>query len=137
VKPLTIPNARRVVKVVQREIQESKDCRYIQRLHGILLVAQGKTCPEVAQLLGRRARTIQLWVRRFKKKGLSGLKDKSRPGRPPRLTVEQMEQIGQALRSTPEEYGLNGHLWDGKTLSAFILKEFNVHLGVRQCQRVF
>ena len=102
-----------------------------------LLVAQGKTCPEVARLLGRRAQTVQSWVRAFKKKGLSGLKDKSRPGRPPRLTEEQMAQIDQALRSTPEEYGLNGHLWDGKTLSAFILKEFNVQLGVRQCQRVF
>ena len=136
-KPLTIPDAKKVVRAVQKEIKESKDCRYIQRLHGILLVAQGKTCPQVARLLGRQARTVQLWVHTFKEEGLSGLKDKSRPGRPPRLTEEQMAQIDRVLRSTPEEYGLNAYLWDGKTLSAFILKEFNVHLGVRQCQRVF
>jgi len=136
-KPLTIPDAQRVVKEVQREIEKSKDCRYIRRLHGILLVAQGTSCPQVARQLGRGARTVQLWVRTFKEEGLSGLKDKSRPGRPPRLTEEQMAQIGQALRSTPMEYGLNGYLWDGKTLSAFILKEFGIQLGVRQCQRVF
>ena len=136
-KPLTIPNAQKVIKELQREIRRSKDCRYIRRLHGVLLVAQGKSCPEVARLLGNGARTVQLWVHRFKNEGLSGLKDKPRPGRPPQLTEEQMLQIGQALRSTPAEYGLNGYLWDGKTLSVFILKEFGIHLGVRQCQRVF
>jgi len=28
-------------------------------------------------------------------------------------------------------------LWDGKTLSAFISKEYTIQLGVRQCQRLF
>ena len=33
--------------------------------------------------------------------------------------------------------GLGPHLWDGKTLSAFIKERFRVDLGVRQCQRLF
>ena len=33
--------------------------------------------------------------------------------------------------------GLGTHLWDGKTLSAFIKDRFRVDLGVRQCQRLF
>jgi transposase len=32
---------------------------------------------------------------------------------------------------------LSANLWDGKTLSAFILKEWGLALGVRQCQRLF
>lgn len=123
--------------ILQDEIRRSKDARYDHRLHAILLVTQGVSCPEVARLLGDAPRTVQTWVHRFENKGFSGLQDKPRPGRPPKLTEEQLAEISDVLRSTPEEHGLSGHLWDGKTLSMFILKEYNVELGVRQCQRLF
>ena len=42
-----------------------------------------------------------------------------------------------ALRQRPEDAGLSGHLWDGKTLSASLQRRFSVGLGVRQCQRLF
>ena len=134
---LEISNAQQAVMVLQDEIRKSKNARYNHRLHAVLLVAQGMACSEVAQLLGDAVRTVQMWVRKFKDEGLSGLQEKSRPGRPPKLTEEQLSEIGKALRSSPEEYGINGYLWDGKTLSTFILREYTVHLGVRQCQRLF
>lgn len=136
-KKLTIPNPQQAIIVLQDEIRRSKDARYDHRLHAILLVAQGMACSEVARLLGDGVRTVQLWVHKFENEGLSGLQDKSRPGRPPKLTEKQLAEISRALRSTPEEYGLNRHLWDGKMLSAFILQQYSVTLGVRQCQRLF
>ncbi len=33
---------------LQDEIRRSEESRYDHRLHGVLLVAQGMTCPEVA-----------------------------------------------------------------------------------------
>jgi transposase len=134
---LEISHAQQAIMVLQEEIQRSKSARYDHRLHAVLFVAHGYTCSEVAHLLGDGVRTVQMWVRKFENEGLSGLREKSRPGRPPKLDEEQLSEIGKALRSPPEEYGISGHLWDGKTLSAFILKEYNVHLGVRQCQRLF
>lgn len=136
-KRLTISDAQQAIIELQEEIRRSKDARYDHRLHAVLLVAQGMSCPEVARLLGDGTRTVQMWIHRFENEGLSGLQDKPRPGRPPTLTREQLSEIGRALRSTPEKYGMNRYLWDGKTLSAFILKEYDVHLGVRQCQRLF
>jgi len=41
------------------------------------------------------------------------------------------------LRQTPRDLGLTGTLWDGKTLSAWIERRFQVRLRVRQCQRLF
>jgi transposase len=41
------------------------------------------------------------------------------------------------LRVSPSDYGFSANLWDGKTLSAFIKKQFGIDLGVRQCQRLF
>lgn len=136
-KRLEISEASLVIMALHDEIRRSRDARYDHRLHAILLVAQGMSCPEVAHLLGDALRTVQMWVNRFEEKGLAGLMDRTRPGRPPRLTEEQLAEVNNALHSTPEEYGLSGHLWDGKVLSAFILQKYNVELGVRQCQRLF
>ena len=69
--------------------------------------------------------------------GLSGLADADRPGRPCRLNEQQLQQIQEALRSSPADFGLAANLWDGKLLSHFIHQRFGVDLGVRQCQRLF
>jgi hypothetical protein len=46
----------------QQEIQRSEDSRYDHRLHRVLLVAQGMTCPEVARLLGDAPRSVEYWA---------------------------------------------------------------------------
>ena len=48
-RPLSISDATSVLNL-QREIQRSEESRYDHRLHGVLLGAQGRTCPEVAGL---------------------------------------------------------------------------------------
>lgn len=135
-KPLTITDPD-IILGLQDEIRRSEESRYDHRLHGVLLVAQGMTCPEVAALLGDAPRTVQYWVKRFEQDGLAGLAEKERPGRPASLTPEQVDAIGQVLRQVPRTFDLGVNLWDGKTLSAFVKKRYRVQLGVRQCQRLF
>lgn len=136
-KKLSISEAELMVLALQDEIRRSDEARYDHRLHAILLVAQGMSCRRVAGLLGDSPRTVQYWVRRFEDEGLSGLADADRPGRPRRLSPEQLERIASVLRDSPQEAGMSANLWDGKTLSSFIRKEWDIELGVRQCQRLF
>jgi transposase len=135
-KPLTI-NDPDVILGLQDEIRRSEESRYDHRLHGLLLVAQGMTCPEVARLLGDSSRSVQYWLKRFEQDGLAGLSEQERSGRPASLNERQLAVIGRALRQAPVAHGLSGNLWDGKTLSAFIEERYGISLGVRQCQRVF
>ena len=114
--PLRIADALSVLSL-QQEIQRSEESRYNHRLHGVLLVAQGMTCPEVARLLGDSPRSVEYWVHRFQRQGLSGLTEGKRSGRPSRLNEKQMK--------------------DGKTLSAWIEKTHGMQLRVHQCQRLF
>ena len=44
--------------------------------------------------------------------------------------------VSAALRLPPRQFGLEGHLWDGKLLAAHLAQAFGVTLGVRQCQRL-
>ena len=136
-KHLEVADASQIILALHDEIRRNDDARYDHRLHAVLLVAQGMQCSEVSSLFGDSKRSIQYWVNRFEKKGFAGLGDSPRPGRPPKLTTAQLQEIGNALRTSPLECGLSGYLWDGKTLSAYIKKEFDVDISVRQCQRIF
>lgn len=137
VKALTIADAQSIVLGLQHEIRRSEESRYDHRLHGVLLVAQGMTCPEVAALLGDAPRTVEYWVRGFEEEGLAGLLEGKRSGRPTRLSERQLQAVARALRKAPREMGVSGNIWDGKTLSAWIERQYGIKLGVRQCQRLF
>lgn len=136
-RKLVISDAETIILALQDEIRRSAEARYDHRLHAILLVAQGMSCREVAQRLGDGPRTVAYWVGRFEEEGLSGLVDGDRPGRPTRLSEGQINELEIVLRKRPLDYGLSCNLWDGKTLMTFLKKEWEVTLGVRQCQRLF
>ena len=63
--------------------------------------------------------------------------EEERPGRPRRLSEKQIQGIDAALHMLPTKFGLTGNLWDGKTLSAYAKRQWDVNLGTRQCQRLF
>jgi transposase len=136
-RALTIPDAETVVLGLQDEIRRSEEARYDHRLHGVLLVAEGLTCRQVASLLGDSPGTVGNWVHRFSQRGLGGLAEGDRPGRPTRLNPEQLREIDQMLRGSPREAGLEANLWDGPSLAALIEQRYGLSLGVRQCQRLF
>jgi transposase len=121
---------------LQDEIRRSAESRYHHRLHGVLLVAQGMTCREVAKLLGDAPRSVEYWVRDFEKDGWAGLREGGRSGRPKRLSEKQLREINTALRRMPQDVGQVGKHWDGKTLAVWIAAHYRTDLSVRQCQRL-
>lgn len=135
-RPLRISDAISVLGL-QQEIQRSEESRYDHRLQGVLLVAQGVTCPEVARLLGDAPRSVEYWVHRYQRQGLAGLTEGERTGRPRRLNEKQVKEVNRVLRGKPSDAGMRVNLWDGKTLSAWIENTSGIQMGVRQCQRLF
>lgn len=122
---------------IQQEIVRSGESRYGHRLHGLLLVAGGQSCQQVAETFGENPRTVQRWVKRFEEYGLDGLREGERPGRPAALDAKQWAALGRDMRRAPEKFGHAAHLWDGKLLSEHLRQRYGVTLGVRQCQRIF
>ncbi len=136
-RKLQIKDAEIMRFAIQQEIERSDESRYDHRLHGVLLVASGHSCGEVAQLFAEDARTVQRWVKRFELHGFDGLRDGERPGRPRSLDEKQWKALARDLRRTPREFGIEQNLWDGKVLGEHLKMRYGVTLGVRQCQRVF
>ena len=69
----------------------------------VLACAEGSSNADVAAACGVSANTVGKWRRRFCELRLDGLSDDPRPGRPPTITSEQVEEVLVAtLESTPQ-----------------------------------
>ena len=67
---------------VWRAFRQTHDARLRERYHCVLLLIDGKSCPEIAQWLYREEDTIRSWVHAFNQGGLQGLAREPIPGRP-------------------------------------------------------
>jgi transposase len=75
-----------------------------QRSRIVLDAADGRTNTEIAQRLGVSRPTVTRWRRRFAERGVDGLVDEPRPGRPRTITDEQVEQVVvKTLEQTPKD----------------------------------
>lgn len=59
--------------------------RLSERIHFVLLSDQGKSPPEIAAIFGHSTATVRQWLKRYRDKGLDGLYDEPRSGRPPKV----------------------------------------------------
>jgi transposase len=67
---------------VWRAFRRTHDVRLRERYHCILLLMDGRSCPEIAQWLYRDEDTVRGWVHAFTHDGLQGLEREPIPGRP-------------------------------------------------------
>jgi transposase len=67
---------------VWHAFRRARDVRQRERYHCIVLLMDGKSCPEIAQWLYRDEETIRSWVHAFNIAGLHGLERAPIPGRP-------------------------------------------------------
>ncbi|ACP49130.1 hypothetical protein YN1551_2108 [Sulfolobus islandicus Y.N.15.51] len=78
--------------------EEEKDARIKERILAVKLhLVDGKSEKEVSKMLNKGYSTIKLWVGKYKKEGLDGLRDKPRSGRPRK--AEKEKQMGVFLCS--------------------------------------
>jgi transposase len=86
-------------------------------------VREGLSAPEVAAGMGLCGATVRFWLKRFNGRGLQGLEEDMRSGRPPTYTAEERSAVIAAALGRPAELGLPFASW---TLDRLV-----AHLGER------
>ncbi len=92
----------------------SEDARIVERARIILARVAGKEIQQVARDLRVSVPTVTKWCERFSLRGLSGLRDDPRPGKPPRYDAAFRDQV-LSLLVQPPPAGMSD--WDGPALA--------------------
>lgn len=123
---------RKVIKVSGKTTEEIKELfntdkklKQGYRLYAVYQVSLGKKPQDLEDVYNASFKSINNWVHRFNKEGLSGLIDKPIPGRNPRLNEAEKEAIKRVvIEDTPEKHGYNSATWTGPMLINYIEKEY-------------
>src|SRR3954462_12298687 len=67
--------------------------RLVERAQILLALADGHRPSQIAQRLGLSRPTVYTWIHRFNERGLRGLEDRPRSGRPHTYTAEQRAEV--------------------------------------------
>lgn len=84
-------------------VRREADAKQRDRYRAVLLAMDGLRGDEAALRLGRSPRFVDEWVGRYRRGGLSALRPKRQPGRRPKLTPEQEQQLKARLDAGPRD----------------------------------
>ena len=92
----------------------SGEVRLAERARIVLACLRGKRNDEVAREIGVRANTVGRWRQRFAARGLQGLRDEPRSGKPAKYGAELRDRVLAQLELSPPS-GMA--TWDGGSLA--------------------
>ena len=135
-RKLGFKNAKSVRELINASFSSSVEHRLLNRLHGVLLVAEGCSSYEVARWFGKDPRTVERWIHAFDKRGIGGLREHHAGGRPAKLAGAQEQRLALDLQKSPHLSGYPEREWSGKRLAQHLECRYGIRLSPRQCQRM-
>lgn len=126
---------KRLVKISKQALQEGA-YRVARRLQAVVLNMEGKTAPEIANVLKVARVNVSIWLRNWQRNGLEGILEGHRPGRPPNLSANQRQQLADILESGPVAYGFTSGIWTCPMVSLVIQEEFSVSYHPAHVSRI-
>ncbi|MEW6276949.1 MAG: IS630 family transposase [Bacillota bacterium] len=111
--------------MVQLARSQKESFCLVCRAQMVFQVVTGNSLQKVAASLNRSVKTVQKWLGRFFRKGLKGLLDLPRSGRPPVYSPEvRLKVVGLACQYPGEEYLPGVTHWSVRTLTGVIRQRF-------------
>jgi transposase len=72
-------------------------------------------------------KTVDEWIRKFKKQGVEGLKTKPQKGNNRLLSIKQKQEIKKIINTkTPQEVGLTGRFWNVILLKRYVKQKYGI-----------
>jgi transposase len=117
VRPMTAEEMDTIQRLAH---SRTEPARMVERARIVWLASQGLRVPAIAQQLRLCQPTVRAWLRRFNRRGLAGLQEAARPGRPATYTPEQVSAVIATSLSKPQDLGLPFASWTLDRLAAYL-----------------
>lgn len=106
------------------------------RIAALLLLLSGWKSTSIASLFGLSKWSVVKWIHKANKEGMESIKEKQRPGRPPRLTDSGKQALEQALQKPPGDFGIARARWDGIVVVQYLKQFHGVTIRTRRAQQL-
>jgi transposase len=115
---------------LQAGYRTSEEARLARHYQVIWLLAQGRSCAEVAQLTSLARRWIEQLLVRYNQFGPSSLGDRRRSNgaKPTILTPKILDMLRERLKTPPDD----GGVWTAKKVAAVIASELGLERVAQQ-----
>jgi len=123
-EPLTLSD--KEIKELQRQYKQERDRRIAERIHCIILYAQGSDVKEIKRVLFVGIKTLKKWIKTFIAQGLAGLRQWGYKGQEGHLSDEQWAAVEEELERKPYH--------SAKEVAAFVKKKFAIIYSERGMQ---
>jgi transposase len=101
----------------------------VRRAQIVRHAMEGLSAPEIATRMDLCGATVRFWLKRFNERGLHGLEEEMRSGRPPTYSAEERSAVITAALSRPAELGLPFASW---TLDRLVAHLSEQGIGMRR-----
>jgi transposase len=107
-----------------------------QRAQALLLVAEGHTLAQAAQVTGLSRPTVYFWLKRYvQQRRIDALRDGPRRGRPTTADCITAEQILLELSSPPSDWGYSTHVWTVALLAGHLERRYGCPINPHTLRR--
>ena len=106
------------------------------RLHAVALNMEGRTAPQIADVLKVHRSNVCLWLERWQEDGMEGILEGHRAGRPPTISERQRQQLTDILESGPVAYGFSSGVWTCPMIARVIEDEFSLSYHPAHVSRI-
>jgi len=121
---------------IREMFQNHPKRRLRERALMIILSSKGLCVKQIADILKLSVDTVSDWLSAYEAKGFLGLYDQPIPGRPPRLTKQQEQQIEQWLEHSPRDEGYQHSNWTLKLLLHHVNKVFHKQFSLTRIWQI-
>lgn len=109
----------------------------VMRQQAVKAVREGQSVEAVAAAYGLSVRTIFNWLAKFAAGGQTALLAKPIPGRPAKVSAEEMRWIAQAVRdNAPQQFKFEFGLWTLSLIRELINRQFDKTLSLASVSRI-
>lgn len=109
--------------VTRQARSRTAPARDVERAQVVQAALAGTPVEEIAVQLSLARNTVYLWLHRFEARGLAGLEDAPREGRPPTYTRAQVGEVVAAALTDPQTLDLPFKSWTLDRLVTYLSEQ--------------
>jgi transposase len=122
---------------IRAKLELYESYRPIRRLLAAAIYKEGPSVPQIASWFGVRDATVYNWFDRLESEPLNrAAEDRSRSGRPAKLSSTEWDRFVAAVSVPPLEAGYHRGAWSPPIADRFLENEFGVNYSRRHVRRL-